>query len=171
MSENQDLTKLTCTASEFGTLGAGMLSEGHSVRFLAKGTSMHPLVRNGDILLITPIQADFVKVGEIVLCTAGTDWVLVHRVLRRRSGADGTNFFLQGDQAAAPDGWFNREQIHGYLQAIERKGRRISMTGGVARLIGILLVLSHRMGLRRTKLAGIVSDLLKRTPFFAGYLN
>lgn len=171
MNDQPDLSKLTCTASEFGVLGAELLRKGTSVRFQAGGSSMHPLVRDGDTLLITPCQADRVRLGEIVLCSAEPDRVLVHRVIRRRAGVASALYFIQGDQSPTPDGWIDQERIHGCLEAVEREGRRISMNGAAARVMGLLLVMVHRLGLRQSKLAGLVSRLLKLTPFFAGYLN
>jgi len=132
---------------------------------------MHPLVRDGDTLLITPCPAECLRVGDVVLCSAEPDRVLVHRVLRRRAGADGTQYFIRGDQAPTPDGWIDRERIHGCLEAVERDGRRIVMKRATARIMGLLIVLGHALGLRQSKLAGVVSRLLKRTPYFAGYLN
>lgn len=165
------LTKLTCTAADFSLLGAELLSKGNSVRFCARGSSMHPMVRDGDALLINPLGDAGARIGEIVLCTAGNGIVLVHRVLRRRRGEDGSAYLVQGDQSPMPDGWIPEAQVHGRLVEIEREGRRLAMTGSAARFLGRLIVLALRMGARQSMFAGLASGLLKRLPVFTGYLK
>ena len=170
-NDQKHLSKLTCTATEFGALSAELLSKGNTVRFQAKGASMRPMVRDGDTLLIAPCPADDVQVGEIVLCSKEHDQVLVHRVLRKRLWQAGMQYLVQGDQVARPDGWIPRERIYGSLVEIERDGRRLTMAGGKSRFLGLLMVLAHRWGLRQSLLAGAISGLLRWSPGLVGYLK
>lgn len=170
-NDDKHFTKLTCTASEFGELGAELLVRGNLVWFTARGTSMHPLVRDGDTLLIAPYRPGGVKVGDIVLCTTETGQVLVHRVLRNRADENGKRHLVQGDHAPKPDGWIPQQKIHGRLVEIDRCDRRLAMTGPKARLLGLLMVLAHRLGLRQSLLASVVFNLLKRSMGFADYLK
>ena len=171
MNDEPGFTKLTCTASEFGVLGIELLRKGTSLRFEGRGSSMRPLVRDGDTLLVTPCPPAHVHLGEIVMCTAQNDQLLVHRVIHSRKGADSKCYLIQGDQAVNPDGWIFQENIHGCLVAIERSGKRMVMTGTVARFLGLLVVLRQRLCLRNSGFAGAVSHFLRSLRVFADFLN
>jgi signal peptidase len=165
------LTSLTCTTAEFGEVGAELLARGNLVRFTARGSSMHPLVRDGDILLVSPLPPGGVKIGDIVLCTTGNGQVLVHRVLRKQRAAGSLAFLMQGDQAMVPDGLIPAEQVHGKLTEIERSGRVLQMTSPAVRFLGLIMVCSQRVGLRQSFVAKVASGLIKRLPGFSSYLN
>lgn len=170
MTQESNFTNLPCTAAEFGDLSADLLKMGKQVRFRATGSSMHPLVRDGDTLLISPCQPSGIRPGDILLCVGAHQRVVVHRVIRRRCSRRGAQFLLQGDQAAQPDGWIDQAGIYGRLEEIERAGRRFSTTGSF-RCLGLLVVLARRLGLRDSKVAGLLSSSLKKLPAFSGYLD
>lgn len=170
MSE-PDLTKLAVSTDDFADIGAELLGGGSALRFTARGSSMHPIVRDGDTLLIRPRQPESIGTGDVVLCETDAGQLLVHRVIRRRAEGDGIRFLVQGDQAARPDGWIPAVRVHGRLEEIERDGRRLDLTATTSRLLGLLLVLVHRMDLRRSKLASMVSGLIRRLPVFRNYLR
>lgn len=171
MNDEPNFTKLTCTVSEFGVIGIELLRKGTSLRFQGRGSSMRPMVRDGDTLLVTPCPPAHVHLGEIVMCTTHNDQLLVHRVIRSRKGTVGKCYLIQGDQAANPDGWITQENIHGCLSAIERSGRRVVMTETGARFLGLMVVLGQRLGLRNSVFAGAVSRFLRSLRVFADYLN
>jgi hypothetical protein len=139
-----DVTGLPCTSAAFAGLSADILRHGKSLRFRARGASMHPLVQDGDTLLVHPLDAGVVRVGDVVLCSSGLDRVLVHRVLHRRMNSQGYSYLVQGDQMLSPDGWIPQAQVYGQVAGIERAGKRIDMRRPVMRVLGWLAVLrSH----------------------------
>jgi len=171
MTLEPDLTKLAVSTDDFADIGVELLSGGKSVRFTARGSSMHPLVRDSDTLLITPRQPEKIKTGDVVLCETDAGQLLVHRVIRSRAEGDEIRFFVQGDQAAGPDGWIPAARVHGRLEVIERDDRRLDVTATAPRLLGLLLALAQRMDLRRSKLACVASGLISRLPVFRNYLR
>ena len=170
MMQESNLTNLPCTAAEFGDLSADLLKMGKQVRFRATGSSMHPLVRDGDTLLISPCQPSDIRPGDILLCVGAHQRVVVHRVIRRKRSRHGAQFLLQGDKAAQSDGWIDSSAIYGRLEEITRDGKRI-VTSGRFRFLGLVIVLAYRLGLRHTTLAAWLSRLLKHLPAFSGYLD
>ena len=170
MMEESNFTNLPCTAAEFGDLSADLLKMGKQVRFRATGSSMHPLVRDGDTLLISPCQSSGIRPGDILLCVGAHQRVVVHRVIRRRRSRRGAQFLLQGDKAEQSDGWIDQTGVYGRLEEIERAGKRFSTTGKF-RNLGLLIVLARRMGLRHSKPAALLSVCLKKIPAFSGYLE
>lgn len=171
MMSEPDLTKLAVSSDDFAAIGAELLGGGSALRFTARGSSMHPLVRDGDTLLIRPRQPESIGTGDVVLCETDAGQLLVHRVIRRRAEGDGVRFLVQGDQVAGPDGWIPAVRVHGRLDEIERDGRRLDLTATAPRMLGLLLALSQRMDLRRSKLAFVVSGMIRRLPVFRNYLR
>jgi len=161
-----DLTLFSCSSSVFGGLSAEILRAGKNLRFRAHGASMQPRLRDGDLLLVQPVPAGIIRVGDVVLCNNGSDRILAHRVLRRRSGPDGLRFLVQGDQASQPDGWISQAQVYGRVAAIERAGVQIDLHRPVARALGWLAVLLSMWHTLRARLFRATRQLVKCLPEF-----
>jgi hypothetical protein len=164
-------TSIPCTSAAFAELSTALLRDGKAVRFRAHGTSMQPLVRDGDVLLVQPVDLHSVRAGDIVLCGREPGAVVVHRVLRRLPGRDGHDFLLQGDQVARPDGLIAAAQVYGRLVSIERDGMPIAMDRPVMRLLGGLVVLRSRFSVGRGRWYPLVTRLAKRLPVLSRYLS
>jgi hypothetical protein len=161
---------LSCSSAAFGGLSADLLQRGKSLRFRARGASMQPLVRDGDCLLVQPVQAGRVRVADVVLCSRGPDHIVVHRVLRRRHGLDGYDFLVQGDQVAQPDGWIPQAQVYGRVAGIQRAGISIDMHRPVTRVLGWLAVLRSRARPAHSRLFRFIRHLARRLPVIYRHL-
>ncbi len=160
---------LFCTVFEFGELSAGMLQAGRSVRFKARGSSMFPLVRDGDNLLVEPVEIASLRVGDILLCSVQSDRVIVHRVVRRRK-ADG-KFLLQGDRVSEPDGWIDSVHILGRVTEIERGGVHLPVSDPAGRFLAKCAVWKSRWQLSRYPGFSILGKGIKHLSLFGKYLN
>lgn len=160
---------LFCTVFEFGELSAGMLQAGRSVRFKARGSSMFPLVRDGDNLLVEPVEIASLRVGDILLCSVQSDRVIVHRVVRRRT-ADG-KFLLQGDRVPEPDGWIDPVHILGRVTEIERGGVHLPVSDPAGRFLAKCAVWKSRWRLSRYPGFSILGKGIKHLSLFGKYLN
>jgi hypothetical protein len=140
-----DLTNLPCTSAAFAGLGAEVLSLGKALRFRARGSSMQPLVRDGDCLLVCPVDGCSIRVGDVVFCSSEPGRVVVHRVVRRQSGPDGWRFLVQGDQVRQPDGWILSPQLYGRVTALERAGLDIDLHRPGLRFLGWFAALRSRL--------------------------
>jgi len=165
------VTSIPCTSAAFAELSAALLLAGKAVRFCARGSSMRPLVRDGDVLLVRPVDARSVQVGDVALCSSEPGWVVVHRVVRRLAGPAGYCFTLQGDQAARSDGLFPEAQVYGRVVAIERGGVHIAMDGPAMRILTGLAVLRSRWNLGRARWYPLARGLVKRLPVLSRYLS
>lgn len=94
-----------------------LLSRGHSVRFQARGDSMHPIIRNDDYLQVEPHDASTITRGDVVL-TLSERGLTVHRVV----DIDGDVIVTRGDNAAAPDAALHTSRILGRVSYVERDG-------------------------------------------------
>jgi signal peptidase I len=164
-------TAITCSAQAFAGLSAEILGQGKCLRFQARGSSMQPLVRDGDILSVHPLEGNLPRVADIVLCRVPPGRILVHRVVRRWRDGQGWQYLLQGDRVAKPDGVFSRTQLLGRVMGIERSGRLFDTQHPQMKLLGWLVVVNSRWQLERLPGYTRLNRLLKRLPGFVSYFS
>lgn len=166
--------RMDCAVAGFGQLSADILRAGKALRFRAGGDSMAPLVRDGDVLLVCPVERQSVRVGDVVLCGLGRERVVVHRVIRKEAGRYGSvRVTVQGDALLEPDAEIPAEQVYGRLVSVERSDAPIEymdMNGPLMRLLGQLAVARSRWNVGRGKWFGPMRRLLKKVPIVSGYL-
>jgi signal peptidase I len=126
---------IECDDAEFDALAQAILSEGLTLRFRAKGISMHPFVRHGDILHVRAVAPEQVHIGDLVLFRAASSKVIVHRVLRRTKLEEKIAFVIKGDRAGRPDGIIPAENVLGHVIARERGGAKIDLTTPARRMV------------------------------------
>jgi len=103
-----------------GLMGA-VLEKGRSFRFEARGESMHPAIRDGDVVTVVPPGGRPPRTGDIVAFVhPETGGVRVHRVVGRGAG----RYVLKGDNALGADPAVGPEGILGFVVGLERDGRR-----------------------------------------------
>ena len=92
------------------------IAEGRSVRFRAKGVSMHPLIRGGkDEILLSPCSGKELKPMDVVLFKYKGQHVL-HRIIRK----EGKLLILQGDGSFTAKEECTTEDVVGKVEAIIR---------------------------------------------------
>jgi len=166
-----EILSLSCTSAAFGSLSEELLHLGKSLRFRARGASMQPLVRSGDILLVKSVDPQRVRIGDVVLCSQGQDRILVHRVIGKRSTTDGHRFLVQGDQSPQADGWLAQHQVLGRLVAVERDGKPFELDGLRMRSLSCFAVLRSRWHLGQNKYSNFFVRIAKKLPIFSTLFN
>ncbi|MHB8094429.1 MAG: S24/S26 family peptidase [Candidatus Aminicenantales bacterium] len=135
----------------------GVLSRGVPFRFQAKGFSMSPLIRDGDVLTVSPINDGRIRLGDIVAFVSPANGKLaVHRVV----GIENGQLEIKGDNVDERDGFIPEKKILGVVTSAERRGRKIRLGLGAER--SMIAFLSSR-GLARLPLS--VIRFLKRLCF------
>jgi signal peptidase I len=163
--------KLSCSSAEFAELSQELLKLGSAMRFTAHGTSMHPLVRNGDVLLVLSTKARPIRIGDIILCRTDPENLLVHRVIRKKKSESGICFLIQGDQVDQPDGWIPLEQVFGRLVSIERTGNQFELDSNKMKILSFFAVLRSRWQAKDCKITHQFVALVKKIPIFNQYLE
>ena len=136
-------------------LSAELLGGGYEVRFRAPGQSMHPVIREGDALIVRPVSPEAVRKGDIILYR-WPQGVIAHRVVAVDKADGGKNRLLtRGDAAGAPVEAVTPDQVLGKVVAAERKGRRIALYGIRVKVRRLLQPLASRckqwvLNLRKT---------------------
>ncbi len=165
---------IRCTPAALVEISAEILRSGRAVRFQARGDSMSPLVRDGDVLTVHPADAGSIRLGDVVLFTDGHGRPLVHRVIRKVASPEGIRFTVQGDRVVQPDGVIPAAQVYGRVTAIERAGMRIDMNLPGLRLLGLAVALRSRCHLSRGHGGGhpyrLAAGLVKKLPALAKHL-
>jgi len=157
--------------SAFGELSAEILHAGKALRFRAHGTSMHPLVRDGDVLLVHPIKDQLLNVGDIVLCRLPSGSLVVHRVIQWKNGLNGLNLTIQGDSVSEPDGVIALADVYGRVSTIERDDRYIDMRRPLIRLLGRVAAFSSRYQIGRGRQFYYCRRVLKHLPILSIFLT
>jgi hypothetical protein len=155
---------------DFSEICSQILNQGLTLRFRASGTSMQPLIRDGDFLLVQPRKTSPVHLGDVVLCSLYPGRIVVHRVIRRFTSPNGWKYTVQGDQILHPDGLVPEAQIHGKVFAIERDGKILYLDHPLMRALGILALLRSRWRIDHQSFRTI-SQVIKRLPYFYRYLT
>ena len=116
-----------------------VLTRGVSFRFCARGWSMSPFIRDGDLITISPLRHGLPGVGEVVAFVRPEEGrPVVHRVVARR----GTALLIQGDSVPGyMDGIIPRENLLGRVTRIERNGNNVRLGLGPERTM--IAWLSH----------------------------
>jgi phage repressor protein C with HTH and peptisase S24 domain len=105
-----------------------VLGQGKPFRFRARGLSMSPFIRDGDVVTIRPLGRTRPRTGDIAaFLYPGTDKVAVHRIVREKSG----RYSLKGDNAPGIDGSLPLDRILGKVTRVERDGAKVALGGRV----------------------------------------
>ena len=138
MSEREARIK-DLKAADFDGLVREVLGKGGGLRFRARGTSMRPFIRDGDVVLVEPAVPSGLKRGEIVLCRRPWGSHTVHRLVRLQSSAEGLSLITKGDNAAFCDLPIPVTEMMGRVVEIERNGRCLRLDRGTGRMFNNLV--------------------------------
>jgi Peptidase S24-like len=118
---------------------------GQTVKLRAFGHSMTPAIASGDAVIVEPVPASHLRVGDVVLCRSGRHFI-AHRIAQI---AAGPMFLLRDDQTGGDDGWFEAGRMLGRVREIEHQGARRPVVYRPLALSGRRFLAQVRAGLRR----------------------
>jgi signal peptidase I len=123
-----------------------VLDAGKPFRFEAKGGSMSPFIRNGDIITVSPVRFPDLVLGDVTAIKhASNERLIVHRIVGKLQNS----LIIKGDNLPSNDGPIFPDRVLGRVCKIERKGKNIRLGLGLERVIIALL---SRAGLLPTLL-------------------
>ncbi|MGB7897155.1 MAG: S24 family peptidase, partial [Candidatus Sulfotelmatobacter sp.] len=116
------MTNSESDSERFEALSRELLKNGLSMRFEARGASMSPIIRDGQVVYVTPIMVSKLRKGDIVL-TKGHGGFRVHRLVITNHSKN--LFITRGDGGQQNDPPLRGDQILGIVVAKEvRLGRK-----------------------------------------------
>lgn len=136
---------------------ADVLARGVPFRFEARGHSMIPFIRDGDVVTIAPLRDRRARFGEVVAFAGPARGLIVHRVVARKPGG----YEIRADNSYAPDGNVPASSVFGAVTRVERRGHRVRLGLGPERaLVGGLV----RLGLMQPLVTGLRAVRATFTP-------
>lgn len=121
---------MKCANPEFLKLSQDILSRGACLRFQAKGMSMFPAVRDGDILNIWPVAPDEIKAQDIIFYRNLGGNLAAHRLIRKILSQEKNTLLVKGDFQQGDGEIISLENVLGKVREIERKGRKVNIYQG-----------------------------------------
>ncbi|MEW6186144.1 MAG: hypothetical protein AB1585_10445, partial [Thermodesulfobacteriota bacterium] len=121
-----------------------VLQQHRPFRFQARGFSMAPFIRDGDILTITPFTTGRPQWGKVAaFIDPRSGLPILHRIIGIRKLA----FLTKGDNPFnQSDGWIPRKNLLGLVTEVKREGKKVRLGMGPERF---LIALWSRMGVWR----------------------
>lgn len=74
-----------------------LLNKKCCIRFQAKGESMYPVIREGDFLIVEPINGKEARLGDIIFYHNSSGRINIHRIIKRIYQDDELAFITKGD--------------------------------------------------------------------------
>ena len=115
-------------ASTFERTLLDLLDRGIGVRFRATGDSMHPSIRWGEHLHVTPVAQAALREGDVILARAHRG-LTAHRIVK----VGHTGIVTRGDNCLRPDRLLHPSTVVGLVAHLERDRVRISIPPGPSR--------------------------------------
>lgn len=106
----------------------------------AEGTSMFPLIEQGDICRFVSCETSMLKRGDVVLFLAPSGPFVAHRYYKTLTEGNRTLYMFKGDTNISFDEPIVREQIIGRLEFVRKAKRTIYTTRLAANLWSFLIL-------------------------------
>ena len=133
------------------------LGEGAPITFRARGSSMHPFIKDGDVITVSPLRGGAPGTGDVVAFAqreTDTEKLVVHPVILTKANA----CFIKGDgTTGGVDVPVPAADLLGLVTKVERGGRRVFIGLGPERF---LIALLTRKGLT-VPLVQVAAKLLR----------
>ena len=105
-------------------------------KFKARGFSMSPFIKDGDVITISPLINYSIGFGKpVAFIHSRTGKLIVHRVI----GRCGDNYLIKGDRSTELDGLIPSKNILGVVTRVERGDRKVRIGMGLERYIIVFL--------------------------------
>jgi hypothetical protein len=129
------LSETAASAADAAELAVQSLRRGNALRLLARGGSMLPFLRDGDVLTVRAASGAEARIGDVICYEPPAGGLCLHRVVARRE----RDLVTRGDALAyvdvVPDA-----AVLGVVVARERHGRRVALDTPAARRRARLVV-------------------------------
>jgi len=121
-------------------LSKDIFRKGKSIRFQAKGWSMRPFIRDGDFIVVSPIEDSSIKTGDVVFYLTTENKVIVHRVIKKykKDKDNRIMMFIKGDAAFSSPEKTEMQNVLGKVIAVERNGRKKRLDTKLYKIKGLL---------------------------------
>ena len=122
-------------------LSKDIFRKGKSARFQAKGWSMRPFIRDGDFIVVSPIENSSIKTGDVVFCITTENKVIVHRVIKKhkKDKDNRITMLIKGDATFSSPEKVEMQNVLGKVVEVERNGQKKRLDTKLYQIKGLLL--------------------------------
>lgn len=109
--------------AELNSFLGELLEGGEPASIPARGFSMAPFIRDGDLITVVPAfrpGPDRLKLGDVVLFRTEHDRWLIHRIIRKSGRGKRGRVVTKGDSLLRADRPIDLEQVWGRVTALTR---------------------------------------------------
>lgn len=116
---------MRCSAQDLAQLGDLVLKQGAELRFRASGTSMQPVIQDGQMIRVAPLPPRGPRGGDILFYRGDSGRAVIHRLMGQIRAGQGDLYLTKGDGCADSDAPVGVEQVLGWVTAVESADGRI----------------------------------------------
>lgn len=110
--------------SEFARMVPELIKDGQTVSFYPKGSSMNPVIKEGDS--VTLASFDKLRKYDIVLFLKDGEKAILHRVVKVNNDK---TYVMQGDSKAVKEFGITEENVVAKVIFINKKDKKIKTSG------------------------------------------
>jgi signal peptidase I len=141
---SRKIDEISLSGPDLVELHRAVLDKGMPFRFQARGVSMSPFIKDGDVITVSPLSGALPRRGDVVAFThPDTERLVIHRVV----GKKGRYFLLKGDNVSRVENKVPRKNLLGFVNIVERNSKQVFLGLGPERFLIALLTrigfLSH----------------------------
>jgi signal peptidase I len=105
-----------------------LLSKSVPIEIKMSGSTMSPVIEDGDLITVEPIHEGLLRPGDIILYNSLRDTAVIHRVVRVEKGDSADRSVVtRGDAASQNDLAVPFHRVLGKVKLIERAGEQIAV--------------------------------------------
>jgi signal peptidase I len=123
--------KVNMKDADFADLSREVLKRGDAIRFKAHGPSMLPLIRDGDLLTIKPLEMKDINLGDVVFYQTAGEKCVVHRVVKMNIRDDQCILIMKGDASPGSMEEIGEDRLLGKVVQLHRNERCINLNHNV----------------------------------------
>ncbi len=132
--------------NELEILAEEIIGRGGSFSFKARGFSMYPFIHDGDILTISPVNTNELKVGDIILYKSLDEGVVLHRVIGKTKVGNTEMLKVRGDALMATPEYISTAQVIGKAIKQRRNSKVIDLQRGIPKFFAITWLITYPAG-------------------------
>ena len=137
---SQSTDKLIISGSGIAELLGSVTAKGQSLKFKVKGFSMAPFIKDGDLVVISPVTDKRPGLGDVAACPDKiTGKLVIHRIVGLIAGKNRLYYRIKGDNGLQEDSPAAFDDIIGYVSSLERNKKKVLLGFGPEKWIIALL--------------------------------
>jgi signal peptidase I len=139
LTKEAEMTVKDRDIPDFLELSKEILKRRGCLCFRARGGSMYPFIRDGEVIIVKPAMISEVRIGDIIFYCTSQAKMVVHRVIKTCKENGEMVLMTKGDFTPCFDQLVHSNNLLGKVVAIERKGKIIRLDKGRAMLTSVFL--------------------------------